>query len=151
MHELYLPNSCLSFKASRLSVILNVANAFEFEYGKGYSLRNELHQGKALFWQHCSFTVCTEMPENSFIMKHGYIFRPFPPRNSDELQYTPLKELYTSISTLAQTLVLTLPNNEFILKILNSTPFGRKIRKHFRPKNHKSRFSAYMSGFRALL
>ena len=53
-----------------------------------------------------------------------------------------LKELYTSISTLAQTLVLTLLNNEFILKILNSTPFGRKIRKHFRPKNHKSRFSA---------
>ena len=74
-----------------------------------------------------------------------------PLMNSDELQYTPLKELYTSISTLAQTLVLTLPNNEFILKIMNSTPFGRKIRKHFRPKNRKSRFSAYMSGFRALL
>ena len=36
----------------------------------------------------------------------------------------------------------TLLNNEFILKILNSTPFGRKIRKHFRPKNHKSQFSA---------
>lgn len=53
-----------------------------------------------------------------------------------------LMELYTSISTLAQKLVLTLLNNEFILKILNSTPFGRKIRKHFRPKNHKSRFSA---------
>ena len=48
-----------------------------------------------------------------------------------------LKELYTSISTLAQTLVLTLLNNEFILKILNSTPFGRKIRKRFRPKEHK--------------
>ena len=57
-------------------------------------------------------------------------------------QYVCLKELYTSISTLAQKLVFTLLNNEFISKILNSTPFGRKIRKHFRPKNHKSRFSA---------
>ena len=43
----------------------------------------------------------------------------------------------------------TLLNNEFILKILNSTPFGRKIRKHFRPNNHKSCFSAQVSGFRA--
>ena len=50
--------------------------------------------------------------------------------------YWNLKELYTSISTLAQKLVLTLLNNEFILKILISTPFGRKIRKRFRLKNH---------------
>ena len=62
-----------------------------------------------------------------------------------------LKELYTSISTLAQTLVLTLLNNEFTLKILNSTPFGQKIRKHFRPKNHNSQIFAKVSGFRALL
>ena len=41
-----------------------------------------------------------------------------------------LKELYTSISTLAQKLVLTLLNNECEIKILNLTPFGRKIRKH---------------------
>jgi hypothetical protein len=33
-----------------------------------------------------------------------------------------LKELYTSISTLAQNLVLTFLNNKFILKILNSIP-----------------------------
>ena len=45
-----------------------------------------------------------------------------------------LKELYTSISTLALKLVLILLNNEFILKILNSIPFGRKISKHYRPK-----------------
>ena len=62
-----------------------------------------------------------------------------------------LKELYSSISTLAQKLVLTLLNNEFTLKILNSTPFGRKIRKHFRPKNHKSHISGELSGFMALL
>ena len=55
---------------------------------------------------------------------------------------SPLKELYTSISTLAQTLVLTILNNEFILKILNSTPFGQKIRKHFRPKNARSTLKA---------
>ena len=42
------------------------------------------------------------------------------------------KELCTS--TLAQKLVLTLLNNVFELKILNSTPFERKIRKRFRPK-----------------
>ena len=53
-----------------------------------------------------------------------------------------LKELYTSISTLAQKVGLTFLNNKFILKILNSTPFGRKIRKHFRTKNHKDRFFA---------
>ena len=52
-----------------------------------------------------------------------------------------LKELYTSISTLAQKLVLTLLNNEFVLKILISTPFGRKIRERFRLKNHKSQIS----------
>ena len=34
-----------------------------------------------------------------------------------------LKELYTSISTLAQKLVLTLLNNEFILKIPNVVDF----------------------------
>ena len=61
---------------------------------------------------------------------------------SEHLQERPcietgLKELYTSMSTLAQKLVLTLLNHEFISKILNSTPFGRKICKHFRPKNHK--------------
>ena len=27
-------------------------------------------------------------------------------------------------------------NNDFILKILNSTPFGQKIRQHFWPKKH---------------
>ena len=59
-----------------------------------------------------------------------------------ELTLFILKELYTSISTLAQKLVFTFLNNKFILKILNSTPFGRKIRKHFRPKNPKSQFSA---------
>ena len=48
-------------------------------------------------------------------------------------------------------LVLALLNNEFVLKILNSTPFGQKIHKGFWPKNHKSQFSAYLSGFRALL
>ena len=53
-----------------------------------------------------------------------------------------LKELYTSISTLAQKLVLTFLNNEFISKIRNSTPFGRKIRKQFRLKNHKSKIFA---------
>ena len=53
-----------------------------------------------------------------------------------------LKELYTSISTLAQKLALTLLKNELILKNRNSTPLGRKIRKHFRPKIHKSRISA---------
>ena len=47
---------------------------------------------------------------------------------SEHLQERPcietgLKELYTSMSTLAQKLVLTLLNNELILKILNSTPF----------------------------
>ena len=52
-----------------------------------------------------------------------------------------LKELYTSILTLAQKLVLTLLNNEFILKIQISTPFGRKIRERFRLKNHKSQIS----------
>ena len=62
-----------------------------------------------------------------------------------------LKELYTSISTLAQKLVLTLLDNEFILKILISTPFGQKIRKRFRLKNHKSQISGVLSGFRALL
>ena len=53
-----------------------------------------------------------------------------------------LKELYTSISTLAQKLVLTLLNNEFTLEILISTPFGRKIRERFRLKKHKSQISS---------
>ena len=35
----------------------------------------------------------------------------------------------------------TLLNNEFILKILISTPFGRKIRERFRLKNHESQIS----------
>ena len=65
---------------------------------------------------------------------------------SEMINWTPLsnelKELYTSISTLAQKLASTLLNNELILKILNSTPFGQKIRKHFRPKIHKSQISA---------
>ena len=52
-----------------------------------------------------------------------------------------LKELYTSISTLAQKLVLTPLNNEFIVKIQISTLFGRKIRERFRLKNHKSQIS----------
>ena len=52
-----------------------------------------------------------------------------------------LKELYISILTLTQKLVLTLLNNEFILEILISTPFGRKIRERFRLKNHKSQIS----------
>ena len=47
---------------------------------------------------------------------------------------------YISISAMAQKLVLTLLNNEFVFKILNSTPFRLKIRKHFRPKNHKVKF-----------
>ena len=59
--------------------------------------------------------------------------------------------LYTSISGLGQKLVLTLQNNEFVLRILNSTPVRLKIRKTFSAKNHKSKFSAYLSGFRALL
>ena len=52
-----------------------------------------------------------------------------------------LKELYTSILSLAQKLVLILLNNEFKSKILISTPFGRKIRERFRLKNHKSKIS----------
>ena len=45
-----------------------------------------------------------------------------------------IKELYTSISTLAEKFVLILHNNEFVLEILNSTPSRLKIRKHFPPK-----------------
>ena len=45
-----------------------------------------------------------------------------------------LKELYTLISTLAKKLVLSLLNNKFELKILNSTPFRQKIPQHFRSK-----------------
>ena len=41
-----------------------------------------------------------------------------------------------TLSTLAQKLVLTLLNNEFILKILISSSFGRKIRERFRLKSH---------------
>ena len=59
----------------------------------------------------------------------------------EEFIFRTLKELYTSISTLAQKLVLTLLNNEFILKNQISTPFGRKIRERFRLKNHKSQIS----------
>ena len=58
-----------------------------------------------------------------------------------------LKELYTSISTLAQKLVLTLLNDEFVLEILNSTPFRLKIRKYFRPKKEKGQFWASLLGF----
>ena len=52
------------------------------------------------------------------------------------------KGIYTPISTLAQKLDLTLLNNELVLKNRNSTPSGRKIREHFRPKIHKSQISA---------
>ena len=62
-----------------------------------------------------------------------------------------LKELYISVSTLAQKLVLALLNIELVFKVLNSTPFRRKIRKHFQPKNHKSQIFAELSGFGALL
>ena len=58
------------------------------------------------------------------------------------MSFHSLKELYTSISTLAQKLVLTLLNNEFILEILISTLFRQKIREHFRLKNHKVKFPA---------
>ena len=63
------------------------------------------------------------------------------------ISQAPDKELTTGSSFFR--IDYTLLNNEFILKILNSTPFGRKIRKHFRPNNHKSCFSAQVSGFRA--
>ena len=66
---------------------------------------------------------------------------------SEHLQERPcieigLKELYTSISTLAQKLVLTLLNNEFILKILNFNPVRTKNPQIFSLKNHKSQLFA---------
>ena len=54
----------------------------------------------------------------------------------------PLQELYTSISTLAQKLVLTLVNNELILEKSKFNPVRWKIRKHFRSEIHKSQISA---------
>ena len=53
-----------------------------------------------------------------------------------------LKELYTSISTLAQKLVLALLNNKFIIILLNWNPFRQKIRKHFDQKTVRDNFSA---------
>ena len=53
----------------------------------------------------------------------------------------PLKGTLHFNINLGSKLVSTLLNNEFILKILISTPFGRKIRKRFWLKNHKSQIS----------
>ena len=53
-----------------------------------------------------------------------------------------LKKLALQISTLVQKLVLTLLNNEFILKIQKWTPFVRNIRNIFGQKT-KVRFSLY--------
>ena len=51
-----------------------------------------------------------------------------------------LKELYTSISTLAQILVLILLNNEVVLRIRNSNPFMFKNPKIFSVKDSKRVF-----------
>ena len=54
-----------------------------------------------------------------------------------------LKELYTSETTLATKIVLTPLNNEFALKIWNSTSFMLKKRhRYFLKKNYKSQILA---------
>ena len=57
-----------------------------------------------------------------------------------------LKELYTSETTLAQKIVLTLLNNEFKLKIWNTTSFMLKNPPEFLKKIHKNQFSASWRG-----
>ena len=114
-----------------------------------------------LYAVHCTIFLAARFMLNSSVAWFKYIWikfqYPATKRNTTyvecPLPYCPpiLKELYTSISNLAQKFVLTLLNNKFILKILNSTQFGRKIRKQFRPKNHKSQFSAEVSSFKAFL
>ena len=58
---------------------------------------------------------------------------PHHPRRRKEVQ------IYTLKSTLAQRLVLTLLNNEFVLKILNYTTFRLKICEYFRPKKKEKK------------
>ena len=53
-----------------------------------------------------------------------------------------LKELYTSKTTLAQKIVLTPLNNEFKLKIWNTTSFMLKNPPEFLKKIHKNKFLA---------
>ena len=57
-----------------------------------------------------------------------------------------LKELYTSQTTLAQKIVLTSLNNEFKLKIWNTTSFMLKNPPEFLKKIHKNQFSASWRG-----
>ena len=57
-----------------------------------------------------------------------------------------LKELYTSETTLAQTIVLTPLNNEFKLKIWNSTSFMLKNPPIFLEKIYKNQFLASWRG-----
>ena len=73
--------------------------------------------------------------------KGGQLWQPKPFRA--EILNCRYSEIWGDVQyqPLAQKLVLTLLNNEFILKILISTPFGRKIRERFRLKNHKSQIS----------
>ena len=58
----------------------------------------------------------------------------------------PLKELHTSETTLAQKIVLTLLNNEFKLKIWNTTSFMPKNPPIFLKKIYKNQFLAYWRG-----
>ena len=58
----------------------------------------------------------------------------------------PLKELYTSETTLAQKIVLTPLNNKFKLKIWNTTSFMLKNPPEFLKKIHKNQFSASWRG-----
>ena len=58
-----------------------------------------------------------------------------------------LMELYTSISTLAQKLVLTPLNNKYVLKILESIFLTLKICKYFLIKKQKSYFWVPLRGF----
>ena len=57
-----------------------------------------------------------------------------------------LKELYTSKTTLAQKIVLTPLNNEFKLKIWNTTSFMQKNPPIFLKKIYKNQFLASWRG-----
>ena len=56
-----------------------------------------------------------------------------------------LKELYTSETTLAQKIVLTPLNNEFKLKIWNTTSFMLKNPPEFLKKIHKNQFQGRLN------
>ena len=87
-----------------------------------------------------------QIPQNRF--ENPQIYNQFHCENWPQFHWNnnELKELYTSETTLAQKIVFTPLNNEFELKIWNTTSFKLKNPPEFLKKIHKNQYSASWRG-----